>query len=70
MASEAFFSVHQNAYLEMRGEEPPELAANQKFVALVMEIDIMEVSVVEHIQYPLRLMRISGPKSNCKPKLN
>ena len=49
MASEAFFRVHQDAYLEMRNEEPPELAANQKFVACVVEIDMMEVSVVEHV---------------------
>jgi len=49
MGSEAFFRVHQDAYLEMHSENPPELAANQKFVACVVEIDIMEVSQAKHI---------------------
>jgi len=70
MASEAFFRVHQDAYLGMRSEEPPELAANQKFVACVVEIDFVEVSLVEHIQYPLTLTRVSGAKSKSEPKLN
>ena len=50
MASQAFFRVHQDGYLEIGNEEPPELAANQKFVACVVEIDIIKVSLIENVQ--------------------
>lgn len=70
MTSEAFFRIHQDAYFETRNEGPPELAANQKFVACVVEIDITEVRLNRAYSMPIRLTWVSGTKSNCEPKPN